>query len=199
MRRSVGVLCLIAACAVPAKQEPPDDTDVRDTDVPDTDVADTDLPAAPGCVLGTGVEVLSPLVAGADVVVTRGSQGRWHVFGALTCSGIVSGGTSGSSSMVDLSNPDNPVVDWTVTDLGGSKLAGYNGLHRPMTAPTGAGLWGEYLVFWEGTYEDSVNRDAIMVLHLVDIAGVTIDASIPIHLVPEPGWVPPTDTDVPTP
>lgn len=172
----------------------PGDTDDTDVVVEDTDtgVLDTDG-VTPGCVLGTGELALTPLVSGGDAVVTKGSQGRWHVFGAVTCTGIVGGGVSGSNDFADLSNPDNPTVDWKITDLMGNKLAGYEGLHRPMTTPTGTGMVGEYLVFWSGCYDTTVDTDAVMTFHLVDKNAVTVDLSVPVRLVAEPGYV--TDTD----
>ncbi len=172
------------------------DTDDTDTLAGDTDtgVSDTDSAAVEAsCVLGTGETVLTPLLSGGDAVVVKGSQGRWHVYGAVTCTGIVGGGVSGSNDFVDLSNPDNPVIDWKINDLSGNKLAGYEGLHRPMSTPGGPAMVGEFLVFWSGCYDTTIDTDAVMSFHLVDKNAAVVDLSVPVHLVAEPGYTADTD------
>lgn len=210
MRRLIWVCVVASACAEPAPDRSSADTDapgdsdtarsdtdsvVGDTDTPtqDTDVADTDTPVQASCVLGTGLATVTPLVSGGDATVVLGSQGRWHVYGAVHCTGIEGGGVSGSNEFADLSNPDNPVVDWQITDLSGARLAGYEGLHRPMATPDGAGMLGEYLVFWSGCYDTTVDTEAVMRFHLKDRSGEVVDLSVPVHLVAEPGYVADTD------
>ncbi len=202
MQRMV-VTGLLVACVGSASKDP-SDTDAGDSDVAvdtdtgtdtDTDPPDTDVPVVPSCVLGTGLDVPTPLQPGGEATVVRGSQGGWHVFGAVSCTGIVAGGASGSTALADISNPDNPVIDWRIVDADGVLLAGYDGLHRPMETGGGAGLLGEFLVFWTTPYAEAVDRDATMTFHLVDKHAVTIDLSIPIRLVAEDGGV--GDTDAP--
>lgn len=206
VRVSALALCGLAACVGRPSGDTPD-TDVADTDAVDTGTADTDAadtgvadtdPPPPACVLGTGESALVPLVADAPLTVTRGQQGRWHVFGAVSCEGVTGGGLSGSSAFEDLSNPDNPTVTWRLDDDAGQKVAGYDALKRPMSqAGDAVGLLGELLVFWSGSYRDAVGRRVTMSFHLVDKDAHTVDLSIPVQLVAEPGWVDTGDTAPP--
>jgi hypothetical protein len=170
-----------------------DDTDDTDDteEVPETD--DTD-PVA-GCTLGTGVDAFVALdpTARTEVPVVRGLQGLWHVVGAVRCTGVY----PGSPAVLEGDPVDTwPVLSWTIRTPEDALLGGYELLPRPMyPLGPGANLLDELLVLFTDTYADALDRDATMVLRLTDVDGVSVDASAPLRLVPEPGWTPPDTGD----
>lgn len=168
---------------------PDTDTDASDTDASDTDETDHTDPQA-ACTLGVGETTFTPVAADDDVVVVIGPQNGWHVFGAVVCEGIVAG------DAFDRLDPDNPTVTWEILDATTlAVLGGYANLRRPMDRGGEAGLLGEFLILRTATYAEVVNRDVVMAFDLMDVAGATVSLSVPIRLVPQPGWTPP-DTDV---
>ncbi len=160
----------------PTESDPP----APDTDV-DADTDETDLPV-PACVVGTGETTLTPLSPGDEAVMYPGSQGRFHVWGAVTCVGVVGGGTSGSFAFEDLSNPQNPLVTWEMYDADHALIGGYQNLRRPMTRPAEVGIVGEEVVVWIGSYAENVGREVLLRFHLVDALGVEIEHQIPLRL-----------------
>ena len=52
---------------------------------------------------------------------------------------------------------------------------------------------GEFLVFWSGCYDTTIDTDAVMTFHLVDKNAAVVDLSVPVHLVAEPGYTADTD------
>ncbi len=205
------------APGTPSTDLPDGATDVPDTDLPDTDPAayaplpdlDTDGDAcdsratphgddpspAWGCAVGTGITAFEPLCPGDALTVTRGPQGGWHVWGGLACTGIKPG------DRLDPRSPTNPVITWLLYDPasdcldGGLCLGGYRALPRALVRGKPATLVGELVVFWGGTYEDAVDRDARMFFELTDADGKRMSRDLPVRLIEEPPFVPDTDGD----
>lgn len=96
--RAVAAAPLVAACADP---------------VPEACAPLAELPA--GVELGIGEEDVEAIVDDAVVPYFAGPQGGWHVFGALRARGILGAGPSGT-----FTDPDNPLVDFTIRADGGA-------------------------------------------------------------------------------
>jgi hypothetical protein len=172
-------------------------TDTPATDTPssdsgdDTPLPDTAPPEATGprCVIGAGTTAFEPVAAGASFDVEKGIQGGWHTFASVVCDEVRAGSAS------DVLDRTNPLVDFAVRDASGTLLAGYENLPRPMARDGRAALIHEILVFRGGTFEEAIDRDAVITVDLLDADGVNVHAELPVRLVAWPGYVPPGPVD----
>jgi hypothetical protein len=200
------------ACATAPSTGPDTDTDTSSTgdtptdtadtaDTPDTPAADSGVdsdttpvePTGPRCTIGAGVTAFEAVAAGSAFDVEKGSQGGWHTYASVVCDDVRPG------SATDVLDRTNPLVDFAVRDAGGALLAGYENLPRPMARDGRAALIHEILVFRGGTFEDAIERDAVITVDILDADGAEAHAELPIRLVAWPGYVPPGPPDTGTP
>ncbi len=209
-RNLAALVAFTAACSASPSTDVGADTDTAlgtetavDTPVTDTPAVDsaadtpTDTappePTGPRCVIGAGTTAFEPVAAGSAFDVEKGTQGAWHTFASVVCDEVRAGSAS------DVLDRTNPLVDFAVRDASGALLAGYENLPRPMARDGRAALIHEILVFRSGTFEDAIDRDAVITVDLLDADGVSVHAELPVRLVAWPGYVPPAPVDTATP
>ena len=83
-----------------------------------------DAPPPPLLEIGTGETVFESLDTPAEVQAHERLQGGIHIWGSLRATGIWPGVPG------DLSDPNNPVVDFLIIDPSGAPVGGYDGLAR---------------------------------------------------------------------